>query len=117
MRPAWPSTAGGAKPGRSVTYSSASAGPSASTAGTQPEPSTIATSCDSTPVSRLSTSAARRASSSASESGGASGGVGCGSGGSSGTVGTVTDRETSTATVQPLMPGQWLVCASVVSYN
>ena len=44
-RPAWPSTAGGAKPGSSVTGRSWLASPSTSAAGTQPEPSTTATSC------------------------------------------------------------------------
>ena len=48
--PACPATAGGAKPGRSVVAISAVASPSASAAGSQPEPITRATSWRSTPV-------------------------------------------------------------------
>ena len=50
-------------PGRSVALISAVAGPSASTAGSQPEPSTIATSWRSTPVSSASRAAAASAAS------------------------------------------------------
>jgi hypothetical protein len=59
--PAWPDTAGGRKPGSSVTGTSSSAGPRASAAGTQPDPMTRATSWRGTPVS----SAQRRAASAA----------------------------------------------------
>src|SRR5690348_7745007 len=48
--PEWPATAAAEKPGRSVVLISAVASPSASTAGSQPEPSTSATSCWATPV-------------------------------------------------------------------
>jgi hypothetical protein len=61
--PAWPSTAGGAKPGRSVEESSAVASPSASTAGSHPDPRTRATSCRSTPVFSARTAAASAAAS------------------------------------------------------
>ena len=56
--PEWPATAAAEKPGRSVVLISAVASPSASTAGSQPEPSTRATSWRSTPVSSASRSAA-----------------------------------------------------------
>ncbi len=56
--PAWPSTAGGGKPGSSVTGNSWSAGPSWSAAGSQPEPITRATSWVSAPVSARSVAAA-----------------------------------------------------------
>ena len=49
--PEWPATAAAEKPGRSVVLISAVASPSASTAGSHPEPSTSAMSCCSTPVS------------------------------------------------------------------
>ena len=58
--PAWPSTAGGGKPGSSVTGNSASGAPSASAAGAQPEPITRATSWVSAPVSSRSARRRRR---------------------------------------------------------
>ena len=61
--PAWPSTEGGATPGRSVESNSVVAGPRASTAGNQPLPRTRAMSCDSTPVLLRRTSAASAAAS------------------------------------------------------
>src|SRR5215210_3274793 len=67
MVPAWPSTAGGGKPGSSVTANSVPVSPSCSAAGTQPEPMTRAMSCCSTPVSSRSRVAARSASAYGSE--------------------------------------------------
>src|SRR4051812_11507559 len=61
MVPAWPCTAGGGNPGRSVLGSSIVAAPSFSAAGTQPDPITSATSCASTPVSSWRRCAARAA--------------------------------------------------------
>jgi hypothetical protein len=60
--PAWPATAGGRKPGRSVTGISAIVSPIASAAGTQPEPITRATSKESTPTALFSAVAASVAS-------------------------------------------------------
>jgi hypothetical protein len=59
--PAWPSTAGAGNQGSSVTGNSDSGTPSASAAGTQPEPITRTTSWLSAPVSSRSRTAAESA--------------------------------------------------------
>ena len=56
--PLWPATAAALKPGTSVVSISAVASPRASTAGSQPDPRTRATSWRSTPVFSASTAAA-----------------------------------------------------------
>src|ERR1700683_827405 len=70
--PVWPAADGGAKPGNSAIGSVAVGWPRADTAGAQPDPSTIATSCSAIPMRSAMNCAAVRASASGPGSGGPS---------------------------------------------
>ena len=59
--PPWPAAVGAVKPGTSAIGTTAVGGPSSSTAGAQPDPSTIATSWSATPVRWAMTDAASSA--------------------------------------------------------